>query len=81
MGAGGGALWFGRIIPKRDFVGEGVPNKKTREESVWGSAIGGAVAGLVVAFSSYAVLCAVAAVPVLALALLVMAWRKATVRA
>ena len=42
-------------------------------------AIGGAVAGLVVAFSSYAVLCAVAAVPVLGLALLVMAWRKAAV--
>jgi hypothetical protein len=40
-------------------------------------AVGGAVAGLIVAFSSYAVLCAVAAVPVLALALLVMAWRKA----
>ncbi len=43
-------------------------------------AVGGAVAGLVVAFSSYAVLCAVAAVPVLGLALLVMAWRKASVR-
>jgi len=42
-------------------------------------AIGGAVAGLVVAFSSYAVLCAVAAVPVLGLALLVVAWRKAPV--
>ncbi|MFZ8925912.1 MAG: MFS transporter [Candidatus Nanopelagicales bacterium] len=39
-------------------------------------AVGGAVAGLVVAFSSYAVLCAVAAVPVLGLALLVMAWRN-----
>lgn len=44
-------------------------------------AVGGAVAGLVVAFSSYAVLCAVAAVPVLGLALLVMAWRKAAVSA
>ena len=40
-------------------------------------AIGGAVAGLVVAFSSYAVLCAVAAVPVLGLALLVGAWGRA----
>ena len=40
-------------------------------------AIGGAVAGLVVAFSSYAVLCAVAAVPVLGLALLVVAWGRA----
>jgi MFS family permease len=40
-------------------------------------AVGGAVAGLVVAFSSYAVLCAVAAIPVLGLALLVWAWRKA----
>jgi MFS family permease len=39
-------------------------------------AIGGAVAGLIVAFSSYAVLCAVAAVPVLALALLVGAWGR-----
>jgi MFS family permease len=42
-------------------------------------AVGGAVAGLVVAFSSYAVLCAVAAVPVVGLALLVMAWRKVAV--
>jgi len=42
-GQRGGALWFGKIIPKRDFVREGVPNKKTREESVWGSGIGGAV--------------------------------------
>jgi predicted MFS family arabinose efflux permease len=40
-------------------------------------AVGGAVAGLVVAFSSYAVLCAVAAIPVLGLALLVWVWRKA----
>lgn len=40
-------------------------------------AVGGAVAGLVVASSSYAVLCAVAAVPVLALALLVGAWGRA----
>ena len=39
-------------------------------------AIGGAVAGLIVAFSSYAVLCAVAAVPVLGLGLLVLAWRR-----
>jgi MFS family permease len=44
-------------------------------------AVGGAVAGLVVAFSSYGVLCAVAAVPVLGLALLVMAWRRALVKA
>lgn len=41
-------------------------------------AIGGAVAGLVVAFSSYAVLCAVAAVPVLGLAALVATWGKRT---
>jgi MFS family permease len=40
-------------------------------------AVGGAVAGLVVAFSSYGVLCAVAAIPVIGLALLVMAWRRA----
>jgi MFS family permease len=44
-------------------------------------AVGGAVAGLVVAFSSYGVLCAVAAIPVIGLALLVMAWRKALVKA
>ena len=44
-------------------------------------AVGGAVAGLVVAFSSYGVLCAVAAIPVIGLALLVMAWRKALVEA
>ena len=43
-------------------------------------AIGGAIAGLVVAFSSYGVLCAVAAIPVIGLALLVMAWRKALVK-
>lgn len=43
-------------------------------------AVGGALAGLIVAFSSYGVLCAIAAVPVLALALLVMAWRKAVVK-
>jgi MFS family permease len=43
-------------------------------------AVGGAVAGLVVAFSSYGVLCAVAAIPVIGLALLVMAWRKALVK-
>ena len=41
-------------------------------------AIGGAVAGLIVAFSSYAVLCAVAAVPVLGLAALVATWGKRT---
>jgi hypothetical protein len=34
----------------------------------------------VVAFSSYGVLCAVAAIPVIGLALLVMAWRKALVK-
>lgn len=39
-------------------------------------AVGGVVAGLVVAFSSYTVLCAVAAIPVLGLALLVGAWGK-----
>ncbi len=39
-------------------------------------AVGGAVAGLIVAFSSYAVLCAAAAVPVLALAALVVAWGR-----
>jgi len=39
-------------------------------------AVGGAVAGLIVAFSSYAVLCAVAAIPVLGLAMLVGAWGK-----
>jgi MFS family permease len=43
-------------------------------------AVGGAVAGLVVAFSSYGVLCAVAAIPVIGLALLVMAWRKPVVK-
>jgi len=39
-------------------------------------AVGGAVAGLIVAFSSYAVLCAVAAVPVLALGILAAAWGR-----
>lgn len=39
-------------------------------------AVGGAVAGLIVAFSSYAVLCAGAAVPVFALAALVVAWGR-----
>ena len=39
-------------------------------------AVGGAVAGLIVAFSSYAVLCAAAAVPVIALAALVVAWGR-----
>ena len=39
-------------------------------------AVGGAVAGLIVAFSSYAVLCAAAAVPVLALAAMVVAWGR-----
>ena len=39
-------------------------------------AVGGAVAGLIVAFSSYAVLCAAAAVPVLGLGLLVLAWGR-----
>lgn len=39
-------------------------------------AVGGVVAGLVVAFSSYTVLCAVSAIPVLGLALLVGAWGK-----
>jgi predicted MFS family arabinose efflux permease len=37
-------------------------------------AVGGAVAGVVVMLSSYAVLCAVAAVPVLALALVTKLW-------
>ena len=41
-------------------------------------AVGGAVAGVVVAVSSYGALCAVAAVPVLALALLVGAWGRRT---
>ena len=39
-------------------------------------AIGGAVAGIIVAFSSYGVLCAVAAIPVLGLGALVMAWGR-----
>ncbi len=39
-------------------------------------AIGGAVAGIIVAFSSYGVLCAVAAVPVLGLGALVVAWGR-----
>ena len=39
-------------------------------------AVGGAVAGLIVAFSSYAVLCAVAAVPVLALGILAAMWGR-----
>ena len=39
-------------------------------------AVGGAVAGLIVAFSSYAVLCTVAAVPVLALGVLAAAWGR-----
>ena len=43
-------------------------------------AVGGALAGLIVAFSSYGVLCAVAAIPVMGLALLVLAWRKAVVK-
>ena len=43
-------------------------------------AVGGVIAGLVVAFSSYAVLCAVAMVPVVALGILVMAWRQHVVR-
>lgn len=44
-------------------------------------AVGGAAAGLIVAFSSYAVLCAVAAVPVIALGLLALAWGKVSIRA
>ena len=43
-------------------------------------AVGGVIAGLVVAFSSYAVLCAVAMVPVVALGVLVLAWRQHVVR-
>jgi MFS family permease len=43
-------------------------------------ALGGAVAGIVVMVSSYGVLCAVAAVPVLALGLLVLAWRRSARR-
>ena len=39
-------------------------------------AIGGAVAGIIVAFSSYGVLCAVAAIPVLGLGALVVAWGR-----
>lgn len=42
-------------------------------------AVGGVIAGLVVAFSSYAVLCAVAMVPVLALGALVLLWRRQVV--
>jgi MFS family permease len=44
-------------------------------------AIGGAVAGLIVAFGSYALLCAVAALPVLGLAALVVAWRSSVIKA